>query len=373
MTKDEYRSYIYRMIEYIAVALDISSADALRNDTCELHTLFEAAKRHHIITLVDAGLNKCGIKSDDFTEASAKAKRKSLLFDAEMAKISADLSAAQVLYLPLKGILLKKLYPQVGMREMSDIDILFEKSAVKAVRDVMLNNGYESVSFDKTNHDIYTKPPFFNVEMHRELFDDIYLPKVYEYFSKKNYLSAVDGVRCEMSAEDMYIYLTAHMYQHHMTAGTGIRPLIDLYLYLKRYGDMMDFSYICDELQKLSLTEYEASVRKLSQKLWTPENLNAQEQAELDDYIFSGLYGSKNQYIHNKVVNAINGSSSVSKLDYIKSRFKVTERKVKSSPFFSKHPKLVPLMIITRPVKAVFTRPKSILLELKELKKAEKK
>lgn len=39
-------------------------------------------------------------------------------------------------YLPLKGIILKEFYPSVGMRQMSDNDILFDEAFAEQVRGV---------------------------------------------------------------------------------------------------------------------------------------------------------------------------------------------------------------------------------------------
>lgn len=374
MTRDEYRQNAYRMIAYISVSLGIRPADELLPDPDELSAVFHAAQKHCVTAMAAFGLQKAGIRCEDFISAKGMAIQKSALYDMEAEKVFSLLENARIHYLPLKGMLIKKLYPQAEMREMADIDILFDKRRAEAVRDILLKEGYECAAFGKTNHDIYIKSSFYSLEMHRELFDNVMAPKIDAYYSQKDFLAPDgSGYRRRMSEEDLYIYLIAHMYLHYSTAGVGIRPLIDIYLYLKRFGDRLDFSYIATEAEKLSLTAYEASVRNLSQKLWDPQTLSDQEREELDYYIFSGVYGKKSQNIRNMIDRSLNGEQPLTKWEYIKKRFRLTPRKIQNSPFYSKHPRLAPLMAVTRPVKAAFTRPKAIVRELSVLRKADKK
>ena len=58
-------------------------------------------------------------------------------------------------HLPLKGVILKEYYPSVGMRQMSDNDILFDYSFCNEVQAYMESEGYKAVSVGEGNHDIY--------------------------------------------------------------------------------------------------------------------------------------------------------------------------------------------------------------------------
>lgn len=94
------------------------------------------------------------------------------LYEIERKKILEELESRGIRYLPLKGITLGKLYPKSIMREMSDNDILCDSERMSDVREVMEQLGYECKSFARTHHDIYTKPPVLEFEMHRELFTE---------------------------------------------------------------------------------------------------------------------------------------------------------------------------------------------------------
>ena len=72
--------------------------------------------------------------------------------------------------MPLKGAVLKDLYPKHDMRQMADNDILFDVTCQKEIRDYFVSHGYEVISYAKGNHDVYEKPPVYNFEMHTALF-----------------------------------------------------------------------------------------------------------------------------------------------------------------------------------------------------------
>lgn len=63
-----------------------------------------------------------------------------------------------MLYLPLKGIIMKDYYPSVGMRQMSDNDILFDADAWERMEKHMISEGYKAEHVGKGNHDVYHKP-----------------------------------------------------------------------------------------------------------------------------------------------------------------------------------------------------------------------
>ena len=62
-----------------------------------------------------------------------------------------------MLYLPLKGIIMKDYYPSVGMRQMSDNDILFDADAWERMEKHMISEGYKAEYVGKGNHDFYLK------------------------------------------------------------------------------------------------------------------------------------------------------------------------------------------------------------------------
>lgn len=369
MDNTKYRKTSFIMLDLIAYAIGTKDDLDIQYDTDTLEELYKVAEKNGLTALTAYALKKNGCTNEKFELAYAMAQRKYILFNREYLLLSEGFNKADINYLPLKGILVKKIYPFPYLREMVDMDILFDCSPDK-VRSVMLQLGYVCTQYDKANHDVYQKAPFFCVEMHRSLVDGSLFPDLYQYFSKMTYAFIDDNSSCmQMTKEQMYLHLIAHAYVHDTLAGTGLRTLLDINLYLKAYSDQMNMEYILKETASMGLSEYEASLRELSEMLLSYDKMTPEEKELLDNYIFAGKYGNHSRYIHNRIDRVMKRNGKESKAGYIRKRLSYNQRNIENSPFYSKHPKLSPLLYITRPINAVFTRPKYIIEEIKQLKK----
>lgn len=154
--------------------------------------------------------------------------------DIERERLFARLDEEKIWYVPLKGCVLQDFYPTYGMRQMSDNDILFDASRDLEVKSIMESIGFVNIHFGLMNHDVYHKDPECNFELHRCLFDESYEPRLYEYYKDVDQLlvSDCDGTEARhFRDEDFYIYLISHEYKHFSTAGTGIRSLLDTFVF----------------------------------------------------------------------------------------------------------------------------------------------
>ena len=77
--------------------------------------------------------------------------------------------------MPLKGLVLKSIYPETYLREMSDADILIKDSQYKdKIVPLMKSLGYV-FSDTKSEHDYkWVKDGYMVVELHKFLFDSDY-------------------------------------------------------------------------------------------------------------------------------------------------------------------------------------------------------
>ena len=94
--------------------------------------------------------------------------QKALLQDVYEEKILERFEQDGIKCMPLKGILLKHLYPQFYMRRMSDLDILIDVKQLKETRRIMPELGFEAWRYDE-HHDVYTFLGICNVELHKLL------------------------------------------------------------------------------------------------------------------------------------------------------------------------------------------------------------
>lgn len=355
----------------------------------DFEELYKISKFHSVTAMVSYGLDQGGYLKTEYMSsemirkwASARvtAIRKNLMFDAEREAIFKHLEEIGCWYMPLKGVLLKELYPDVGMREMCDNDILFDSSFRKDLKEYMVSRGYEAEIYGNYIHDSYIKPPFYNFELHTALFSDSSRNNWFEYYEKmKNSLCKDEQNRFgyHFSEEDFYVYLMAHAYKHYKSSGTGIRSFADIYVYLKNKGNAMDWDYIAKETSHIQVENFEKDARKFSERLFCEKNTfhdvrpKDKKEGEMLTYILgSGTYGT----LSNQVRNDLSGTGEGEDLQF-RTKLKYCFRRVfpgmdymrKQCPFLCKNRLLIPFYWIYRLAVFPIAHRKKIWAEIKIL------
>ena len=109
----------------------------------DMDKLFEICQFHSLTSIVCMALESTGIKpSHKWIETKAKAIRKVMLHDVERQNIISFMEENGIWYMPLKGVILKELYPKSGMRQMTDNDILYDETYQHELRNFMVGRGY---------------------------------------------------------------------------------------------------------------------------------------------------------------------------------------------------------------------------------------
>ena len=255
------------LITLAAMAANQYNPDQLTIKSLDLDELYMVSKHHQMTAIAAYALASAGISDSRFIEDQAKAIRKNIILDNDRRDILAAFEDAHIWYMPLKGIVMKNYYPEIGMRQMSDNDILFDASRAEEVRNIMEGLGFTTIHFGEGHQDDYQKPPVSHFEMHRMLFAptaDILFYEYYRDIEKK--LIVGKGYERYFSNEDFYIYMITHEYKHFTWNGTGLRSLLDTYVYLKKFRDTMDWNYIESEIRKLGVSEFEKKNRELAIK-----------------------------------------------------------------------------------------------------------
>lgn len=135
--------------------------------------------------------------------------------------------------------------------------------------------------------------------MHKYLFSPGVGNGIYEYFTDVE--SRLGGERPEkhFTPEDFYLYILAHEYKHYSKGGTGLRSLLDVYVFLK--AEDPDWAYVVAEAERLGLVEFEKKNRSLALHLFAGEELTAQDQDMLDYILGSGVYGNVSNSVNNSM------------------------------------------------------------------------
>lgn len=275
--------------------------------------LYRAADRHMLSAAACAALEETGLMSAcppetarRFRDARAGALRRTILMDAERQALTAFLEENGIWYAPLKGGAVNRVYPRYGTRQFADCDVLFDENRWRDVRDWMKRRGYRAVGVGTGAHDTYQKPPVYNFEMHRRLFVDegngAFSADCAAYYADvkaRLVKDADDRFGYHLSDEDLSVFLVAHAYKHYSVSGTGLRTLLDLYLY-ERARPEMDGAYVDGELKKLGLDDFGAVCRSLAGKLFGPAPapaLTEKEREMLDWLESSGVYGTEDHRV----------------------------------------------------------------------------
>lgn len=368
------------------IAPDKKSVEAM-----DLSAVFVQAKRHKMLSVTCMALEPYWDELDPelmkvWRLSVNRAIKSSLMYSVEREKLFRFMDKNEIAYLPLKGIILQNIYPKLGMRQMVDNDILIDINKRDLVRNYMVNNGYKVDGYGKDIHDVYVKPPFFNFEMHVYLAIESVDAVFYNYYLDVwQRLERPDENKYEFrfSIEDFYIYILVHAYKHfNYTGGVGLKPLTDIFVYLRKYGESFNKRYLATELEKIKLTVFEKNIRSLSQKIFdidaARENriadiLNEEEKQLLKFFIDSGSFGNKNVLYRGMIEKFANGDGKITKsgkVKYIINRLFPTGPYVKENyPFFHRHKALLPVMWVYRFFSKIFVKFKHVCKEIRFISK----
>lgn len=225
--------------------------------------------------------------------------------------------------IPLKGWVLKEIYPKSDLRSMADVDLLIHEEDAQAVKKMVQELGYEIFLYGSGKHDVYRKKPYMSYEFHKRLTGNKEACDVGSIWSRAR---KTDGYeyRYQMSEEDFYIHLIIHMAGHMVNGGTGIRSFLDLWVYSDKYGGMWDEEYINARLKELGLEIFAKQAQHLAE-LWfgDGEEEETEEDVRLEEFVLnSAAYGTTNVTVIGNVVvgDKISSFRGFGKIKYVCSR-----------------------------------------------------
>ena len=233
-----------------------------------LGELLDYSKSHSVEALVFRGLAQLLLHCEDPVWKGWENRANQLLAQSivqlqERDELTDALTRAGIDVLPVKGCWLKEQYPDLGDRQMSDLDMLIHPADAAAAEDLILRRGYrrEEVLF---HHTMYLKPPYLVLELHTALLPDIdehgsYYANVWE-----KALPVEGNPRLfRLRPEDEYLFYLVHLSKHLSDGGSGIRTILDNTVYARCLPNM-DREYLKRELNTLGLLDLARQVGELS-------------------------------------------------------------------------------------------------------------
>lgn len=336
----------------------------------ELEKLYELAEHHDLSHIVGDALLKSDTLSHD-SDLYKKLQKKIMLAHYRFEKLNYDfqqvtnlLEKEQIKFIPLKGAVIRKLYPEPWLRTSCDVDILIEKHNLEKVTELLLNAGLKKGK--ESPHDItFWTQSGSNIEIHHSLIEDekvnnidFILNQVWERTTPHK-----DSLYWyNMSDEMFYFYHIAHMAKHLLFGGCGIKSFIDLWLLDNMEG--ADLTKRRQLLEQGHLLKFTQIAQKLS-SVWLENAETDSTTKQLEEYILrGGVYGTDKNRI------SIQQQKSGGRIKYTISKIFLPYEQLKFQyPILKKYRWLTPLIEIVRWVELIFGG--KAKQNMKELKSAQ--
>lgn len=319
-----------------------------------LSGVYSLAKKHDMSHLLGVALKKCNITPCDelnqkLNESQAKAVNRYLRIDMDKERILHVLNESGISHIPLKGAVIRELYPEQWMRTSCDIDILIKPQDIETVKELFFGKlGFKPFA-QTSNRDIsFATPNGVHIELHHTLLEDEnktgdVLERVWENSNLAN------GKKSEyqMTPEFFITYIVSHAARHITVGGCGIRPFYDLYFILNKikYNE----GVLNGLLEEAGLKTFFGYAKELM-NAWIKGYSMGETALNLQAYILSGgTYGSYDNYIKASV------SAKGGKIAYLKKRIFMPIEDMKNLyPNVVKHPWLLNWYRICRLCRALF-------------------
>ncbi len=284
----------------------------------------------------------------------------------ELEELEKKLREKKIKFMLLKGSVIRNYYPQQKMRQMSDIDILYDYTKRDTLLKIMKSRGFR-LTASCENSDDFFKEPFYTFEWHRELFfEEAEFCPHFDLW-KNATADSHNPYKYYVEETEHFIYTICHMYKHYATNGCGIRFLCDIYVLLN-YGKDIDLDKAVAVLDKIGIKDFALDAISLANAIFNGGEVTENQQKMLDFLLSSGVYG--NHIVdYSKKLSEFNDS----KIRYLFRRVFPEKRKMAADyRQLEKRPYLLPVYYIIRLFTKVKYNSKSAKNELNEIKKINK-
>lgn len=280
------------------IRYEICGEEMPENVDYNVKDIFLLAKSHDLAHLVADAALKNGLASNNaYTETFEKERLIAVLRETRISYlkdfISEVLSGVQIPFIPLKGAIIRGLYPESWMRTSCDIDILVKEKDIKRAAETLVKNGFTT---DKkmTSHHMHLFYVDIHLELHFSLVSGIdqidgLLDKVWEYSE------AVNGSEYHEKAEYYAFHHIAHMAYHFLSGGCGVRPFIDLWILKnKKFYDEEKLIPLLKESNLVTFYEYVCALMEA----WLCDGEYNEITLNMEKFILSGgVYGTEKNLV----------------------------------------------------------------------------
>lgn len=276
------------------------------------------------------------------------------------------LEEKKIPYVPLKGYILRRMYPAPELRTSCDLDIFYDKECTESVRNILFDMGFAEER-EGDNHDAWMLDSV-TIETHHDLVSEsnIYYDYLKDAFSK---LLVGKGMRRNFTPEDFYVYFLIHSAKHFAYAGFGIRTVLDVWIYCKNVS--MDEEYLTGELKKVRLLKFREAIESLAE-YWFGDSEKTDDLEILSEYVLtSGTYGRSDN--RRAIETSGSGAKAARKKFFWGKIFPSFKYMKKMYPIVGKCPILYPFSWIVRWGAVLFKRRRNIGMTITHMKQLDEK
>ena len=272
-----------------------------------------------------------------FKNQLSMAQKQSIIQNYEGERVLHALSDAGLSCIALKGWELRKLYPEITMRQMADLDILVHPYNFQTIKTVMEKLGFNGGAESSWKHDSFKKNEI-HVEMHNRLTDDSDAIQAWEK-GIGDRAEAVEGNIYRMSPEDYYVFHFVHLHKDFMNGSLGLRRIVDTWLLQKQRVDM---EVVKTWLEQFGMWKFHERTVRLARVTMGDEEMDAASELLLTHAFTYGIYGSGKSYKAGRIA-AMGGDVRTGKLkSQLAAVFLPYNRMKAQFPILEKWPILLP-------------------------------
>lgn len=171
----------------------------------------------------------------------------------------------KVTYAVFKGFVLADLFPNPLYRTSNDTDILIKKENAPEMIRFLKKLGYKKDAHDSTEQVpvYYREQPNHRLELHYSLWEEFKGPKIdiLESFgiTEESSFITVQAGQMELTTlgyEEHLIYQMFHIIKHILVEGMSFSGLVDITLYINKYGRVIDFSSFWSKMEQLGYATF---------------------------------------------------------------------------------------------------------------------
>lgn len=221
--------------------------------------------------------------------------------------IISELEEKNIKIILLKGDSLADLYRHPDYRLSGDIDLFIREKDEAVIFDTFEKYGFKvDKRMNKEHHSECRHPTAGTVELHVALYDDyceeIWFEGKTQLCEEYSQIITNDGYKYDvLGLNDNFIYVTMHMIKHFLSGGAGLRQIMDVLLFIRRYKAEIDFERYKKLMTELSFDSFMDCIMEIGVKylgfqrdeLFYINDIPSQENIEgiLADLEKCGIFG----------------------------------------------------------------------------------